>query len=235
LQLCFMPDEVNAQLNTGLDMSRQTDPSKYTLAVEEASRLFSEAGVPRSPRTIDRYCKARHLVCMKIETERNEKYLITQDSVTERITELQQVIPTGHVQTERDTSRHVETQPDMSRHDAKHEQLSNDETTNLEARIKELELENIDLKIANRGKDYFVEELRNERERFEAERKEMVQQLIQHSHRVGELEGVIRHAQIEAPRQQEPKAAEQDSNVIDVTPDDTKDERLEERTSSVFP
>jgi hypothetical protein len=73
--------------------------------------------------------------------------------------------------------------------------------TKLEALIKELELENIDLKIANSGKDYFIEELRNERERFETERKEMVQQLIQHSHRVGELEGVIRHAQIEAPRQ----------------------------------
>jgi hypothetical protein len=230
-----MTDEVNAQLNTGLDMSRQIDPSKYTLTVEETSRLFSNAGVPRSPRTIDRYCKSGHLVCMKIETERNEKYLITQDSVTERIKELQQVVPTGHVQTEHDTSRHVETQPDMSRHDEMHSQLSDDEKRKFETRIKELELENIDLKIANRGKDYFVEELKNERERFEADRKEMVQQLIQHSHRVGELEGVIRHAQIEAPRQQESKAAEQDSNVIDVTPDDTKDERIEERTSSVFP
>jgi len=230
-----MPDEVNDQLNTSLDMSRQLDPNKYTLTVEEASRIFSDAGVPRSPRTIDRYCKSGHLVCMKIETDRNEKYLITEDSVTERITELQQVAPTGHVQTEHDTSRHVETQQDMSRHDATHQQLSDDEKRRLEVRIKELELENIDLKIANRGKDYFVEELKNERERFEAERKEMVQQLIHHSHRVGELEGVIRHAQIEAPRQEEPKAAEQNSNVIDVTPENTKDEQSEEPTSNVFP
>jgi hypothetical protein len=172
---------------------------------------------------------------MKIETERNEKYLITQDSVTERITELQQVVPTGHVQTERDTSRHVETQPDMSRHDTTHEQLPNDEKTKLEARIKELELENLDLKIANRGKDYFVEELRNERERYEAGRKEMTQMLISHSHRIGELEGVMRHAQIEAPRHEEPKATEQDNDTIDVTPENTRDEQIEERTSSVFP
>ena len=235
LALCFMTDESNDQLNTSLDMSRQSDPNKYTLTVEEASRLFSSAGVPRSLRTIDRYCKSGHLVCMKIETERNEKYLITQDSVTERITELQQVATTGHVQTEHDTSRHVETQPDMSRHDSTHQHLSDDEKQKLEIRIKELELENIDLKIANRGKDYFVEELKNERERFETERKEMTQMLIQQSHRVGELEGVIHHAQLEAPRQEEPKATEQNSNVIDVTPDDTKDERIEERTSSVFP
>ena len=230
-----MPDEMSDQLNTGLDMSRQIDPNKYTLTVDEASRLFSNAGVPRSPRTIDRYCKSGHLVCMKIETERNEKYLITQDSVTERITELQQVVPTGHVQTEHDTSRHVETQPDMSRHDTTHQQISDDEKRKLEARIKELELENVDLKIANRGKDYFVEELKNERERFEAERKELVQQLIHHSHRVGELEGVIHHAQLEAPRQQEPETAEQDGNVIDVTPENTKDEQSEEHTRSVFP
>src|SRR5262250_2643468 len=127
-----MPDELNNELNTGLDMSRQTDPSKYTLTVEDASRLFSNGGVPRSPRTIDRYCKSGHLVCMKIETERNEKYLITQDSVTQRITELQQVATTGHVQTEHDTSRHVETQPDMSRHDAPHKQLPDDEKQKLE-------------------------------------------------------------------------------------------------------
>jgi hypothetical protein len=122
----------------------------------------------------------------------------------------------------------------MSRHDSTQHQLSDDGKQKLEARIKELELENLDLKITNRGKDYFVDELKNERERFEAERKEMVHQLIQHSHRVGELEGVIRHAQIEAPRQQEKKAADQDSNIIDVTPENTKDEQIEERTSNVL-
>ena len=230
-----MPDEANDQFNTGLDMSRQIDPSKYTLTVEETSRLFSNAGVPRSPRTIDRYCKAGHLVCMKIETERNEKYLITPDSVTERITELQQVVLTGHVTTQHDMSRHVELQPDMSRHNTTEEQLTDGEESKLKERIRELERENFDLKIANRGKDYFLERVKEEQSKFDVDRKEMTQQLIEQSFRLGELEGVIRHAQIEAPRKEKPKATEQDSNVIDVTPEHTEDEVSQEHTSNIFP
>ena len=232
--LCFMPDEAINQFNTGQDMSRQDiDFSKYTLSAEEASRFFFNAGVPRSPRTIDRYCKSGHLVCTKIDTERNEKYLITQDSVTARITELQQVVPSGHVQTQRDMSGHVESEPDMSRHDETHDEITEEQKKKLEARIKELELENLDLKITNRGKDYFVEELKQERERFEAVREHMTQQLIAQSQRVGELQ--VKVHQLEAPRQEEPKPAEQESNVIDVTPENTKDELNQERTSSVFP
>jgi hypothetical protein len=228
-----MPDELNNQLNTGLDMSRQIDPSKYTLTVEEVSRLFSNGGVPRSPRTIDRYCKSGHLVCMKIETERNEKYLITPDSVTTRIKELQQVAPTGHVETERDTSRHVETQQDMSRHDVKQEQLTNDEKAEFEERIRELERENFDLQITNRAKDYFVDELKKEREYFESVRKDMTQKLIETSQRVGELQ--VKVHQLEAPRQGETKATEQHSNVIDVTPENTMDMENEEQTSNARP
>jgi hypothetical protein len=228
-----MPDEAIDQFNTGLDMSRQIDPSKYTLTVEEASRLFSDAGVPRSPRTIDRYCKSGHLVCMKIETERNEKYLITPDSVTERIIELQQVAPTSHVETERDTSRHVETQPDMSRHDTTHEQVTNDEKTKLEERIKELERENFDLQITNRAKDYFVDELKKDRQYFEAVRQDMTQKLIEQSQRVGELQ--VKVHRLEAPQQEQAKAPEQQSNVIDVTPENTTAKENEEETSNVFP
>lgn len=63
----------------------------------------------------------------------------------------------------------------------------------------------------------------------------MTQQLIEQSFRLGELEGVIRHAQIEAPRKEKPKATEQDSNVIDVTPEHTEDEVSQEHTSNIFP
>src|SRR5437588_3191160 len=125
--LFIMPDESNDQIDSGQDMSRQLDPSKYTLSAEEASRLFSNAGVPRSPRTIDRYCKSGHLVCKKIDTERNEKYLITRESVIARIKEVQQAIPSGHVQTQPYMTRHVESKPDMSRHDPTRHKITDDE------------------------------------------------------------------------------------------------------------
>ena len=223
----------NSNAATIQDVSRQLDDqSLYTLDVDQASALFSAAGVPRSPRSIDRYCKAGHLVCLKIETERNEKYLITKESVTQRITELQQVAQSGHAETLHDTSRHVWTSPDMSRYNATSDEVASEEKTKLEERIKELELqkaeverENFYLKITNCGKDYLVEQLKNERAYFESVRQEMTKQLIERSERVGELQVKL---QLEAPRREEPKPTEQKSTVIDVTPVETKHEETEE-------
>jgi len=228
-----MPEEsnTNQQVNTGHDMSRlEFDPSKYTLGAEAASRLFLEAGVPRSPRTIDRYCKSGHLVCMKVDTERNEKYLITSESVAARIKELQQAIPSGHVETQPDMSRHVESSPDMSRHDSINDQNTIEEKKKLEKRLAELERENLDLKITNRGKDYFVEELKKDKEKLEEAREKIVQQLVAQSFRVGELEGIIQVHKLEAPRRDEQSAAEQQGKVIDVTPENTQQEEVEEHT-----
>jgi len=226
----------NSEAATIQDVSRQHfDQSLYTLDVDQASALFSQAGVPRSPRSIDRYCKAGHLVCMKIETERNEKYLITPESVAERIKELQQVIPSSHVETQRDMSGHVTTSPDMSRHNATVDDITNEEKSKLEERIKELERENLDLKITNRGKDYFVDELKKERDYFEVVRREMTQQLIEKSEHVGQLQvQLVQLRQLEAPRQEKTKPAEQQANVIDVTPENTNREETEEDASSVM-
>jgi hypothetical protein len=224
---------ISIQVSTCLD-SLTTANTPYPLRKYHAFfPIFSNAGVPRSPRTIDRYCKSGHLVCMKIETERNEKYLITPESVTERIRELQQVASTGHVETSPDTSRHVGTQPDMSRHDTTDDRLSDDEKSKLEERIKELERENLDLKITNRGKDYFVEELKKEREFFETVRRDMTQKLIEQSQRVGELQ--VKVHLLEAPQQDNEKDTEKESTIIDVTPDDTMEKGDQERSNNMFP
>ena len=55
----------------------------------------------------------------------------------------------------------------------------------------------MDLKITNRGKDYFVEQLQKEREGFADERKDYVEQLMRFNRRVGELE--MKLNQIGAP------------------------------------
>jgi hypothetical protein len=46
----------------------------------------------------------------------------------------------------------------------------------------------MDLKIANRGKDYFIEQLQKERESFAYERKEYVEKLMTFNRKLGELE-----------------------------------------------
>ena len=74
------------------DGEPRPDTSRYTLTIEEASALFAEAGVPRSPRSITRFCKDGHLECIRVDTEKNFKYLIDRNSVEKRIKELQQAV-----------------------------------------------------------------------------------------------------------------------------------------------
>jgi hypothetical protein len=54
--------------------------------------------------------------------------------------------------------------------------------------IKALKLELMDLKITNRGKDYFIEQLQKEREAFANERQGYVENLMSFHRKVGELE-----------------------------------------------
>jgi hypothetical protein len=91
--------------------------SDFTLTIEEALALYAEAGIPRTPRSIQRYCAKQHLSSRRIETEFGEKYLITRASVEKHIAYIKEVTPT----TSRDVPRPVativaaENKDDMSR------------------------------------------------------------------------------------------------------------------------
>jgi hypothetical protein len=74
-----------------------------------------------------------------------------------------------------------------------------DDASNLaDDRVQELERENLDLKIANRGRDFFIGQLQNERNDF-------FKQLLDANRRMGELETRL---QIEGPMNNPPKDAE---------------------------
>jgi hypothetical protein len=87
------------------DLSRPvatSDDSDFTLTIDEALERYSRAGLPRTPRSIQRYCAKGHLQCRLIETEFGEKYLIAPTSVDKHIAYIEEVRP-------------VATSPDMSR------------------------------------------------------------------------------------------------------------------------
>jgi hypothetical protein len=77
--------------------------SEFTLTVDDALSLYAEAGIPRTPRTIQRYCGNEHLSARRVETEFGEKFLITRASVEKHIAYIKEVTPT----TSRDLSRQV--------------------------------------------------------------------------------------------------------------------------------
>lgn len=92
-----------------LDQSRPvaTSPdSEFTLTIDDALERYARAGLPRTPRSVQRYCAKGHLDCRRIETQFGEKYLISPSSVDKHIAYIEEVRP---VASSRDEPRHVAT------------------------------------------------------------------------------------------------------------------------------
>jgi len=91
------------------DQSRPvaTSPdSEFTLTIDDALERYARAGLPRTPRSVQRYCAKGHLDCRRIETQFGEKYLISPSSVDKHIAYIEEVRPAA---TSRDLSRLVAT------------------------------------------------------------------------------------------------------------------------------
>jgi hypothetical protein len=106
-----MPDEPR---HDARDTARPT-ATEYPLTLEDVSRLFDEAGLPRNVRTLQRYCAAGRLDCIKEETATGLAYFVDPVSVERAIKQLAQL----HGLT--DEVRHGATSEEMSHtvvHDA---------------------------------------------------------------------------------------------------------------------
>ena len=80
------------------DQSRHEAPgtarptaTEYPLTLEDVSRLFDEAGLPRNVRTLQRYCAAGRLNCIKEETATGLAYFVDPVSVERAIKQLAQL------------------------------------------------------------------------------------------------------------------------------------------------
>jgi hypothetical protein len=93
-----MPDDQSRPVATSPD-------SDFTLTIDEALERYGRAGLPRTPRSIQRYCAKGHLQCRLIETSFGEKYLISPESIDKHIAYIEEV-------------RLAATSPDLSRQGA---------------------------------------------------------------------------------------------------------------------
>src|SRR4051794_40605766 len=82
--------------------------SDFSLSIEQALELYTQAGLPRTPRSIQRYCAKGHLQARLVETPFGEKYLVDAESVAKHIAYIREVTPA----TSRDASRPVATSRD---------------------------------------------------------------------------------------------------------------------------
>jgi hypothetical protein len=153
----------------------------HTLTVREAARMFEEAGVARTERSIINWCQPNRQGITRLDCyfDPNERrYYLTSQSVETVIQEeIQKTKKTP------ESSEPVGNVPKGSERAKGGSEPDDDQ-------VKELERENLDLKIANRGKDYLIEQLQKERNGF-------FDQLLTANRKMGELE--TRLLQLESP------------------------------------
>ena len=167
-----------------------SDANHFTLTVDQVAAKFEDEGLPRSSRTIQRYCQKGHLSCSRVDTEIAEMYYIDPNSVDRRIKELKQLemvtrAPgvSRHDAPSRDTSRHVATERDVSQ-----KAVTSDEIEKYEQRIKELENENKHLEIDKRVKEQLANMLQEDREKLFTQMTDYVQKINDQARVIGQLE-----------------------------------------------
>ena len=148
---------------------RSFQKENHTLTVRDVLKLFESKGVDITERSIVNYCHPnKHGVCLldSFFDENERKFYITPQSVEEAIPEirarkirmnlLSDNVPKG----QESNSESFRSVPNHS--EANKQQASNESNE----KVRELEKENIDLKITNRGKDLYIEKINEERKDF---------------------------------------------------------------------
>lgn len=155
----------------------------HTLSVREVARLFEQAGVARTERSVTNWCRPNKTGIARLDAyfdPNDRKFFITPESVAAAIRE--------------ELARAKNKASDASEPLAQVDEPAGADTYE----IKSLRQEIVDLKITNRGKDYFIEQLQKEREAFADERQRYLEDLMRFNRRVGELE--LQLKQIESPK-----------------------------------
>jgi hypothetical protein len=198
-------EEVGSIRNLSEELERV---EKYTLTVREVARMFEEADVSRTERSIVKWCTPNphgmpRLMCQFEPNER--RWLITEESV--RIAIAEEIVKQRELEAR---NPQAPEQPgtaegyDERTREVKREERTNegaferttfeDEVTTAakDKKIRELEFQLRDEQIVSRAKDIALD-------RMEKERKDLLDQVVRWSHQVGVLETKL--LQIEGPKQ----------------------------------
>jgi hypothetical protein len=177
----------------------------YTLTVRETARLFETAGVARSERSIVNWCQRNRQGIARLDAyyDPNERrYFITRQSADTLIAEEKARAAKNNAepvpQPAEDFGITAKSDAETFRKTPNIADQTNFRPTPDSDELAELRKENLDLKITNRGKDYFIEQLQQEREG-------LIKQVVDSSQRVGQLEAKLlqlKEASPQAPRPQ---------------------------------
>jgi len=174
---------LQASERSGLTRKASERKESHTLTVREVARMFEQAGVARTERSITNWCQPNKLGVPRLDCyfDPNEhKYFISPHSVGLAIKEEIAKAAAANRGDSRNSSRSV---PNDS-HDAA---AAHNDPQNDPEPVKALKQELLDLKIMNRAKDMFIERLQEERKALAEEQRRYVERMIGFSRQIGEL------------------------------------------------
>lgn len=161
----------------------------HILTVREAAKLFEAAGVARTERSIVNWCQPNRQGICRLDCyfDPNErKYYLTPQSV-------ETVIAEEKARASKSNNGSSEPVGNVPNDAERRQKVAQKGTEADDTGVKELQRENLDLKIANRGKDYLIEQMQTERNGF-------FEKLLAANRKVGELE--TRLLRLEGPKEQ---------------------------------
>ncbi len=170
---------------------------KEWITVDEAVVYFRELGLPRSPEAIRGYCRHDKLEATTTQGIKGEQHVIRRESARIYIEERKQVLAamSRDIPEEAGTTRKLPVTSVTSRHeteDAGTARVADENTLKeKEVEIAKLREEVMSLKIDKSARDHIVTMLRDERS-------QLMQEAMEKSRRVGELETRL---QLTAPSQ----------------------------------
>jgi hypothetical protein len=182
----------------------------HILTVHEVARRFEDAGAARTERSIINWCNPNKHGLSRLDCyyEPNErKYFITPQSTARAIEEELAKTKTSdrmpHPSVPFGNLPHISETATGSQEQEPQTGQGTEATTQ---RLTDLEKEVLDLKITNRAKDYFIDQLKEDREHFAKERAAIIAQVAESARKIGQLETKL--LQLEAPQSHQPPAGQ---------------------------
>ena len=146
--------------------AQEREVARHELTIKAASSLFAELGVPRSPRSVQGFCKDGHIDCVRIKGPTGDKYFVDRNSIERYAKELKQIEEVGKISSDEPNAQQREPARNSAQQRARGVPEPFEEPASEDGRVKDLEdsvrvlkEENLNLKIDNRGKEIFINQL----------------------------------------------------------------------------
>src|SRR5882724_9747594 len=69
----------------------ERDTARHSLTIMQASQLFAELGVPRAPRSVQRFCEHGYLNSVRVKGAKGDQFFVNQQSIERYAEELRQI------------------------------------------------------------------------------------------------------------------------------------------------